>query len=196
METIRRFGIALVAATTLTAVPLAARDAEASCADLSQAAKVIQNVLNGACKVAGDDFDCSDIQDGSAKAQSLLEKWNAAFKNSNLTIGPRSIEFKSTESGTIIAGTKRTFISTRSANKDFATVTIKKRGGKAATVTICTVDARGVRTQRASTTFSADSKNGTSRTLPIKNVKGEAIVIQVDAHKMNKFAYDVSLSEK
>lgn len=167
--------------------------AEAGCEDLGRAAEVITKVLDGSCKVAGDKFDCTKLKAGTAELRKLIDKWNEAFKDSSLTIGPRSIGFNAKESGMLVLGGKRTFISTTAATMDKALVTITKRDGKASTITVCTVDARGARTSVGTIRFDAKDKNGSEKRLALTGVSGKVVVVQLDADKTQKFAYDVHL---
>lgn len=196
MTSIRIRSFALAAAL-FVALPLTmARPAHAGCGDLGKTAQIVQKVLNGVCSVAGSKFDCSKIQNDAKALAKLVKKWNKAFKNGNLTIGPRNIDFRKTESGTIIAGTKRTFISTRASTKDHVVVDVTKRGGKAATVTVCEIDANGARMQLHKITLGKNVKNGTRAEFVVGGVKGKVIVVQVDAMKRYKFAYNVDIWEK
>ncbi len=149
-------------------------------------------MLGAVCNIAGEKIDCSKAKTAKGEIAKVIARWNAEFKDSPAAIGPRTIGVGEAESGELIVGTQRTFISEVALDGRFE-VAVTKRNGKAADIEICSIDGRGKMNKIGGLSFDKDDTGSKSKTI---SVDGRVLVVKLDADKLNKFGYSVKITEK
>jgi hypothetical protein len=127
-----------------------------------------------------------------AKVDEAIKAWNDVMADTKLTVGPRPITPGEAEDGKLVAGGKRTFISTLALDGSYE-IKVKKTGGKAADIAVCAVDGKGTVKKVANLDFGKDADGTRSK---VVKLSGEVLVVRLDAPGTQQFAYTVNLSEK
>lgn len=144
-------------------------------------------------------LECIRKADKYAKAvEDMVKFFNANADNGRWTIGPRRIEFGTTQSGAVLSTSSRVFISAAPVDKDSITVKVKKIDGKAkADVIICKVDEKGNFVNLAEFEFDkGDDNNGQEITKTVSGVKGHLVQVRIDADSVvRKFEYQLKVTK-
>lgn len=144
-------------------------------------------------------LECVRKADKYAKAaEDMIKFFNANANNSRWTIGPRRIEFGTTQTGAVVSTASRVFISPAPIDKDSITVKVKKIDGKAKTdVIICKVDEKGNFVKLAEFEFDkGDDNHGQEITRTVSGVKGHLVQVRIDADSVvNKFEYQLKVTK-
>jgi microsomal dipeptidase-like Zn-dependent dipeptidase len=125
--------------------------------------------------------------------QGVLGAWNSLAKGGWGTIGPRTLGVDP-EKGKLVAGTKRTFLTSFPANSDEIEIRIQKTGGKAeANVLVCKLTEDGRALKLGSYLFQHGSSLST-KTFTYKGVQGNLVGVILDekAPNVNTFSYQIS----
>ncbi|HWP42959.1 MAG TPA: hypothetical protein VNO14_06980 [Blastocatellia bacterium] len=167
----------MIMAVVFAAMPSARAD---ECKSLTQIATSIFSKFAEECKKEGeaDTKKCTL----SAKFRAIVERLNAFANNSWATLGPRKIEFGTTQTGTLIIPGDRTFLSSTPLDKNSATITITKKDGRGgAVVTICKVNDKGVYTKLKEFRFdTGDPKSPVTRTETVSGVQNHILQVRLD----------------
>lgn len=162
------------------------------CDSAKDIADKVDKVLGKLCVIAAAKIDCTKVNSAKDKIADAVKQWNEVFKDSKSQIGPRTIDVGTIESGELLAGTMRTFLSPMALDGKFE-ITVTKKDGKAADVTLCVIDGTGRAAKVGSFDFNKDDKGAKSKTVELE---GKVLVVKLDAEKMNKFGYDVKITQK
>ncbi len=124
-------------------------------------------------------------------ASTAVTGWNQLANNSWSTIGPRSLNIGSTETGNVVGRTTRTFIMPPS-NRDTIRVTINKTDGRARTgVTICTQTNDDRRQSVVSHSF-PNTNDPLVETFEITGAADKVISIAIKNYSVgNQFQYSI-----
>lgn len=119
--------------------------------------------------------------------------WNSIVGNSSATWGPRHIEEKEIENGTVHGGTKRTFVSDPQFY-DTAKITINKTGGRGRTVVlVCEHNDRGQTVSVDEYEF-PNSGLMSSKVFVIPNVRGKILSVTISCkNAIRSFTYNCEL---
>jgi hypothetical protein len=144
-------------------------------------------------------LECIRKADKYAKAvEDMVKFFNENANNGRWTIGPRKIEFGTTQSGAVVSASSRVFISAAPVDKDSITVKVKKISGKAqADIIICKVDEKGNFVKLAQFEFGkGDNNEGQEITKTVSGVKGHLVQVRIDADSVvSKFEYRLTVSK-
>jgi hypothetical protein len=142
---------------------------------------------------------CIDKADKYAQAAEDMIKWfNTMANNGRWTIGPRRIEFGTTQTGSLVSTASRVFVSVAPLDKDSVTFKVKKTDGKAkAQIIICKVTEKGDFINLFEGEFDKGDDNvGKEITKTVTGVKGHLVQIRIDADSVvRKFEYQLRVTK-
>ncbi|MDQ3821524.1 MAG: hypothetical protein M3362_28120, partial [Acidobacteriota bacterium] len=113
----------------------------------------------------------------------MVTYFNEKVNNSWATLGPRQMEFGSTQEGNLIGPGDRVFLSPAPLDKDSLTVRIKKLGGRARTVVvICKINDNNTQTKLDEFEFAeGDGNTGQEVTKTVYGVQNHLVQVHLDA---------------
>jgi hypothetical protein len=182
---------------TLLAIPTV----HAGAGDCEPASKAISDILKKWTEECGKELGGAPDSKkclAADKFNKLVPKLNAWAANGWATIGPRTIEFGNSQTGTLLMPANRTFLSTTPLEKDSATITVNKKEGKGgATVMICKIDSNGSYTKLKELDFDPD-KSTASQTATVSGLQNFILQVYIDGHGGGvgrEFKYDLRVTK-
>jgi hypothetical protein len=124
-------------------------------------------------------------------SEQLGNTWNKLVGNSSLKVGPRYLFPNRLETGTVILGTERTFISS-ALSADSRVVFKKVDGDAAGTIILCIFNERGEHQDLKRFVLPKNSKDGT--TFQASVPKNHVVSVRIDSDsELKKLSYSLRL---
>jgi hypothetical protein len=128
----------------------------------------------------------------------MVDYFNEKANNGWATIGPRRIDFGSTQEGTLIGPGERVFLSPAPLDKDSVTIHVKKLGGKGkSTVVVCKIDENNVQTKLEEFEFAeGDDNTGQEITKTVSGVSNRLLQVHLAGKSLTReFHYSFNASK-
>lgn len=176
--------------------------------DPSKNAKVIEQVFSdakAACSKIRKDHvpttvvDCVksvDVKELTAALKNLRNYWNSSIaSNGRLTLGPREIEFGSTQTGALFHHAQRRFIGLEPLTKDSVNVVVVKQKGRAGGSVEACLQAEGGQVTCKTASF-GKGRHTESKSITFDKALGKVLLVRVqgDGKLLQKFGYSLRVN--
>jgi len=131
---------------------------------------------------------CANSSKYPEAVNQMLAFYNQEVNNNWAEIGPRKIEFGTSQEGDVIGPGERVFISPAPVNKDSVTIKIKKLDGRARTsVVICKITQNNIPTKLAEFEFAeGDGNAGEEITKTVSGVRNQLVQVHLHAETVSR----------
>lgn len=184
----------------------AGRDGDA---DPLKSAKVVKQVFDDAREACGKLRNTRDamsivtcvksvnLKELTAALKNMRNSWNDSIaKNGRLTLGPRSVEYNTDQTGALFGKAQRRFIGLEPITSNAVDVVITKRRGKAAgKAEACLSDESG-KIECKSVAFD-DGRKSQTQSIRLEGAAGKVLVVRVqgDGAATRKFGYGLRVTQ-